>query len=82
MTGPIQLSEYLADPKTIKPQTSQRGGGLNKKAKSDWIKDEVISQCSQVLRYMVIMRSQCFVCQTQHIDRVGIKIFKQFYVDL
>ena len=28
------------------------------------------------------MLSLCYVCKTRHIDRVGLRIEKQFYVDV
>jgi len=52
------------------------------KSKFDWIKDKIPIQCKETMKYLISMRLMCFVCYSEHTDRVGIEISKYFYVDL
>jgi len=73
----LQLSEHLADPKTVKETPKNQAS----KGKSDQIKDEMTSLCAAATRHLALMRQMCYVCATVNINRVGLVVSKQFYVD-
>ena len=39
------------------------------------------SLCAAAVQHLALMRQMCYVCATVHINRVGLTVSKQFYVD-
>lgn len=51
------------------------------RAKCDFLKYELIDQCKELIKYLTVIQEFCYVCETEHIDKQGIKVKKRFYVD-
>lgn len=73
VTGPTKLSKHLRDPKTTPTPL--------RKSNTDWIKDEISMQSKKALAYLVSLKEMVYICETVHIDRVGLKVVKTFYCD-
>ena len=86
---PSRESTFLSHMSPIasqpKEQSPTKGGKTptkkRTKAKCDWLKYEIIDQCKECVNYLIKIQNLCFVCETEHIDKQGIRIFKKFYVD-
>ena len=39
------------------------------------------SLCAAATKHLALMRQMCYVCATVNINRVGLVVSKQFYVD-
>jgi hypothetical protein len=60
---------------------SSKSGNNVSKGMTDFIKDELALQTGAAIKYLVLMRNVCYICETEHIDRYGLRIQKTYYVD-
>jgi hypothetical protein len=77
----VQLSDYLKDAKQLSSEKS-KNKELPKRKNNDWFFDEFTRQCMDVTKHLILMSKTCFKCETEHEDRVGIRVENRFYVDV